>query len=171
MKLIDGLLELNKLDEKIRTLCPTVYIFNSERIKKEEDDIRKMFKQNEKAVTKYEELSNKVYEKMATNYVTVEDSKVSLLVLADIIGLVNLKGDIQEFFIEEGEPNLGSHPRLRHLCSFDVECPTDLDNAQIFEGSILVDPMSCKDREESVANTYKVKAKSAFFKAICDIDM
>ena len=171
MKLIDGLLELNKLNEEIHTVCPIVHIFNSERIKKEEEDIRKRFEQNEKAVVKYEELSNKVYEKMATNYVTVEDRKVSLLVLADIIGLVNLNGNVQEFFDDEEEPAPVFHPRLRHLRSYDVRDSIEIFDSQFCEGSVLVDPFSCKDRDENVMNTYKVKAKSAFFKAICDIDM
>lgn len=177
MKLLDGIMELRKLDASKGYFSPQTIVCCDAEVKEETERIKKSAELYKAIVDKIEQLSNRIFEQMATHYVDVEGSRLSLLTLITIINnepfSVEETDTIDIFGDSMAVGNFSRsvcHPRLSYLdCMDNVAFPT-------FRGMhcgepILVDPFNLGKESSHLKDEYLAKARSIYIKALCEVDL
>ena len=177
MKLLDGIMELRKLNASKEYFTSQTTVCCEAEVKMETERIKKGAEQYKAIVDKFEQLSNRIFEQMATHYVDVEGNRLSLLTLSTIISN-------EPFGVEEtdtidifgGRYEIGnfsrsvSHPRLCYLNCMDNVIGNTCRSMPCGE-TILVDPFNLGETNGHLRDEYLAKARGIYIKALCEVDL
>lgn len=175
MKLIDLFTQHEKLTNEVNNSCRFCgYVDSQSQVKAEEEKFRRNHEKVLSDLKELDNLSNRIFEALATNYVEVRGVKLSLATVHHYIH--NFKNATNQMF---GGIDTCAIPsfhagystarrRYYETLMFDIQISSDAD----FEG-ILVDPLKIKDKDRSECNSddYLSDLKNAYIKAIAEIEV
>lgn len=176
MKLLDAIYEMNRLNRSISQPEGSSFVTCEEMVKAEKSRLMKEYSECERLMEQYEQLSNRVFEKLATNYVTVEGKRYSLQTLSNILGVAQFRfTDVitGNDFNEDCFFDSCTSPRQRCLTALDFKYYPCCSSVGVFPmaSNILVDPYEREGKRELLWDTFAAKARSILVKALCDIDL